>query len=667
LQSNNRLFSFTSLAAFQEETWILTNTSLFEYMNLHRHSHSFDRISASTLSFSDAYRHFPTNIMQPLTSAMSSSPHDDPRNVSDDRINTDERSRFSSRGGLHHFLPDGPGLVFDEDRAKTPVEAKQLRQQDWQARSPDEDGKQSDLEPRNPSSPPKDNTLSTRHERQFSEHFFDATTLSPREGSDADDPTVDSALRKHRRIFSGDMTNPPLAHRRTNSIGKSAAVVRRHHRVDSAGLDILSAAVTGDEMSAVEGSSRLLPQAHLSYDTRMHPPEHRRGTAYPTQQQYALRSADPSTPYQMAVQSASGSSLYPPYHHYHQQQQHPIQHQQIYPAQYSQRPAPSFKTQQHHYHPQRPEAADRFYNKDAASHPRSEWNTNMANHQGSQTFVTAIAVGPGNRAVMPKDDAPSYMGHHRKMSSLSSLGPLLGSNIFSPDHSLRSQFKKATTHHRHTSSSISFLPGLEGVGLDSTDDTFLRNLQAANSGAVTEPKPGSPVSSQDILASGGTSKRVRRKCNMQGCANRVVQGGLCISHGARRKICNHAGCNKNVKKAGLCSTHGPARRRCDIGSCGKVAVQGGRCIAHGAKKRMCAVDNCTKQAILLGKCKKHHDISSGICSEIASSQSSDKPTHTRGLSIFQEMSADAVQSILLEDGTEGPNPSAADDSSGNVW
>jgi hypothetical protein len=258
---------------------------------------------------------------------------------------------------------------------------------------------------------------------------------------------------------------------------------------------------------------------------------------------------------------------------------------------------------------------------------------------------------------------------------------------------------RSSSHHHKTSSSVSFLQDLD-VGLESTDATFLRNLQASNSSVATgylqasnasvatgygmqPPKHPSPLrertSSVDSsqsgtqLASGGTSKRVRRKCTVDNCPNRVVQGGLCISHGAKRKCCLHPGCNKNVKKAGLCSTHGPARKRCDEGNCQKVAVQGGRCIAHGAKKKLCTVDDCTKQAILSGMCKKHHDHSNGITSTKSRSSSDEdeeemscqeikksagqrkKASHTRGLSIFQELSADAVSSML----NDAPTDSAA--------
>eukprot|EP00591_Stephanopyxis_turris_P018735 CAMPEP_0195541298 /NCGR_PEP_ID=MMETSP0794_2-20130614/51016_1 /TAXON_ID=515487 /ORGANISM="Stephanopyxis turris, Strain CCMP 815" /LENGTH=344 /DNA_ID=CAMNT_0040675393 /DNA_START=84 /DNA_END=1118 /DNA_ORIENTATION=- len=127
------------------------------------------------------------------------------------------------------------------------------------------------------------------------------------------------------------------------------------------------------------------------------------------------------------------------------------------------------------------------------------------------------------------------------------------------------------------------------------------------------PKPDikSPNPNKSTSQTSNSGKRVRRKCNVQNCSNRVVQGGLCIAHGAKRKTCSYEGCNKNVKKAGLCSAHGPARKRCEVEGCGKVSVQGGRCITHGAKKKLCCVENCPKQSIIKGMCKKHYDEDSG--------------------------------------------------------
>ena len=305
--------------------------------------------------------------------------------------------------------------------------------------------------------------------------------------------------------------------------------------------------------------------------------------------------------------------------------------------------------------------------------------------QGVQTYITGIGAGETTRtleanpaaAQAPVSRSGPAGGHHRKLSSFSNLGPLLFGPPAQADPS-----GSGGPHHRSTSSSISFLGALDVNLNESTDATFLRNLQestgtpaaaynAANFQVKADPDAKQPstfptaVYSDNAeqnsdeaskLMSGGTSKRVRRKCTVLGCDNRVVQGGLCISHGAKRKLCKHSGCSKHVKKGGLCSTHGPARKRCDVENCSKVAVQGGKCIAHGAKKKLCSVDQCTKQAILSGMCKKHHDQKSAgdqpaVCTIIepkkaSSSKVSKKPGHTRGLSIFQEISADAVGDYL---------------------
>lgn len=110
--------------------------------------------------------------------------------------------------------------------------------------------------------------------------------------------------------------------------------------------------------------------------------------------------------------------------------------------------------------------------------------------------------------------------------------------------------------------------------------------------------------------SGPKPKRIRRKCSHSGCPNRVVQGGVCVTHGAKRKMCNHPGCDKAVKLAGYCSTHGPARKKCAQQGCTRVAVQGGKCLSHGAKRRVCKFPNeeCNKNAIVGGMCKKHYDM-----------------------------------------------------------
>jgi hypothetical protein len=45
--------------------------------------------------------------------------------------------------------------------------------------------------------------------------------------------------------------------------------------------------------------------------------------------------------------------------------------------------------------------------------------------------------------------------------------------------------------------------------------------------------------------------RKRKNCSQDGCGNKVVQGGVCVQHGARvkRKNCSQDGCDKQVVKA----------------------------------------------------------------------------------------------------------------------
>jgi hypothetical protein len=580
------------------------------------------------------------------------------------------------------------------------------------------------------------------HSRNLSAHFQDATRLSTdplKEGREmpGPPPTISPAIgQKHRRVFSGDVSNPVFAHRRINSIGNSAEVKRhsyagaerQHKRVDSAGLDILTAAADAsrEELAAAAGERARgrntweqpgparSPVEMYSYDhgsgAMNAPPPRTNHGAYPPPPGYMSSSMNPNM---------GPPQSYPPYPPTNFYSQPPPGYPRGvpvfsgYPVQYSRGQDPYMKQElpndgyRRRSSPPGPTSDERGSSdpKDNKAMtppppiPPSQW-TRQGTTQGVQTFVTSIGVGDGGRMIHPstsqrhagtntdpneaRNSMPSSAGanHHRKMSSFSSLGPM--SSIF---HGQPGEAEPMKGHHRQTSSSVSFLQGFD-VGLEASDAAFLQNLQASSSTLPAHDERGgspnggsSPTSdssdTNNKLAPGGTSKRVRRKCTVANCENRVVQGGLCISHGAKRKTCKHAGCDKNVKKAGLCSSHGPARKRCDEGGCGKVAVQGGRCIAHGAKKKLCSMDSCSKQAILSGMCKKHHDQSSGKsvseppgsdpsqCNVIEGGNSSrasppttatsepsrgaHKPTHTRGLSIFQDLSADAVGDFLQGD------------------
>eukprot|EP00560_Eucampia_antarctica_P004429 CAMPEP_0197841502 /NCGR_PEP_ID=MMETSP1437-20131217/46219_1 /TAXON_ID=49252 ORGANISM="Eucampia antarctica, Strain CCMP1452" /NCGR_SAMPLE_ID=MMETSP1437 /ASSEMBLY_ACC=CAM_ASM_001096 /LENGTH=454 /DNA_ID=CAMNT_0043451275 /DNA_START=554 /DNA_END=1918 /DNA_ORIENTATION=- len=359
-----------------------------------------------------------------------------------------------------------------------------------------------------------------------------------------------------------------------------------------------------------------------------------------------------------------------------------------------------------------------------------------------QTFDTTRNVTEGvknvlskttQRTVGPNTDASDYEGnfvstssvdgrkHHRKFSSFSNVS-LLGAPLFTEveQTSGTTQRRVATTNFMQNLDDENFVPNLSSPTTNRLSnhktedgnkyaDATVENpaqpfLNPSPSYTSSPPKDTnvdsskSPLSVQDPAwdntaskITGSASKRMRRKCTFPECHNRVVQGGLCISHGAKRKICGNPGCTKNVKKAGMCSAHGPARKRCEFERCVKVSVQGGKCIAHGAKKKMCFIENCTKQAIFSGMCKKHHDQTNGIANTGHGKRSTDennvtkeineycsviglgsesytlenplpekknlaKPSHRRGLSIFQDMST--VDRILsqenanAEDGSE---------------
>jgi hypothetical protein len=619
----------------------------------------------------------------------------------------------------------------------------------------------------------KDTSLSHErgHTRNLSEHFYDATILSNEPitegppnssrgyGYRGPPPsTVPAVGQKHRRVFSGDLSNPAEARRRINSIGNLASVKRRpylqerqHQRVDSAGLDILTAAadVSREELAAVAGeqvrgtrspweapsgsSSRRSPVEMMAYDHSSSGPPPPRGH----QRAYPPGPPGPPGPpppgyYGHGAPLSYPQPPYPPPSFYSHssagyQRTMPPAPSGGYPVQFARGPDPYSKhsgqppLQQPTLDRPSPDSSGRPASPTTAYRehkrppqmkggenamtppppvPPSHWRGGST--QGVQTYVTSIGVGEGGRTVRPtaqhrhtgtNTDANAALpsnAHHRKNSSVSSWLP---TNVFmGPPGDTSSEHPLKGGHHRSTSSSISFL-GFDVGTLDNTDATFLQNLQASTGTAArafnntkgsvnakrTPPRPRVPsedelVDGKSKLAPGGTSKRVRRKCTIANCGNRVVQGGLCISHGAKRKLCRHAGCDKNVKKAGLCSTHGPARKRCDEGACNKVAVQGGKCIAHGAKKKLCAMEGCTKQSILTGMCKKHHDQSRKDTNQVPSPPAEEsfsqskvvesqpkagsskpskrvhKPTHTRGLSIFQEMSADTVGTLLQGEG-----------------
>ncbi len=72
-------------------------------------------------------------------------------------------------------------------------------------------------------------------------------------------------------------------------------------------------------------------------------------------------------------------------------------------------------------------------------------------------------------------------------------------------------------------------------------------------------------------------------CSTVGCANKAVQGGVCIKHGAEVKRCSSGGCTNHAMNGGVCIKHGAKKKkRCSSEGCSNQVQRGGVCIRHGA-------------------------------------------------------------------------------------
>ena len=97
------------------------------------------------------------------------------------------------------------------------------------------------------------------------------------------------------------------------------------------------------------------------------------------------------------------------------------------------------------------------------------------------------------------------------------------------------------------------------------------------------------------------------RCSADGCSSHIVNGGVCMRHGAKMKLCSSEGCANYAKNGGLCIRHGAkvARKLCNREGCSNQAVRGGVCVRHGAKVKRCSSVGCTNQAQKGGLCKRH--------------------------------------------------------------
>ena len=114
----------------------------------------------------------------------------------------------------------------------------------------------------------------------------------------------------------------------------------------------------------------------------------------------------------------------------------------------------------------------------------------------------------------------------------------------------------------------------------------------------------------------GSSKKKRKKyfCSVAECTNQVVNGGVCIRHGAKVKRCNVVGCPNQVLNGGVCFSHGAKKYICSVDECTSQVRWRGLCGWHGAKlkqyRQQCQFQHpthrCTTIATYDGFCYMHH-------------------------------------------------------------
>jgi len=136
-----------------------------------------------------------------------------------------------------------------------------------------------------------------------------------------------------------------------------------------------------------------------------------------------------------------------------------------------------------------------------------------------------------------------------------------------------------------------------------------RRLNGASFEGCTSGAKKGRCLSQAWCKVGGETVQLRGMCNIavkggdcrnEGCTNQVVNGGVCIVHGAKTKRCSHAGCTNGVKnggvrtlmvqrgsarKGGVCSIHGAEVKRCSHEGCNRCARKGGVCATHMEQKK----------------------------------------------------------------------------------
>jgi len=96
-----------------------------------------------------------------------------------------------------------------------------------------------------------------------------------------------------------------------------------------------------------------------------------------------------------------------------------------------------------------------------------------------------------------------------------------------------------------------------------------------------------------------------KMCTHFGCMDRVEDSDVCIRHSTHSEICTHERCSNQAKKKGVCKLHRAERKTCSHEGCNNFCVNGELCIKHGAKfLKVCGLEGCTNGAIKGDVCWK---------------------------------------------------------------
>jgi len=81
---------------------------------------------------------------------------------------------------------------------------------------------------------------------------------------------------------------------------------------------------------------------------------------------------------------------------------------------------------------------------------------------------------------------------------------------------------------------------------------------------------------------------------------------VCVKHGTKKKQCSREGCTNQAQIGEVCIRHGAIN--VDMNAplrSAQILLQGGVCMKHGARVKQCSSDGCTNHARCGEVCIRH--------------------------------------------------------------